>query len=622
MKTLLRVWSSFGASLFIFAVLPGCSSPEGSSNTKANTPTQASESSYCSQSSSYPSGIIVTGAADFQFRTLNVDSGLRGISSTTLPIPFAEIRITSSTGATIQCGTTDQNGALKSLSLGDLTVPSSGTYTISISSRSDTAKLKVTVNGDYYDNRPYELTKSISVTGPGPFSAGTMTASARASESPTLLAGAFNIYYQIYLANEFLRSTLSDSNFVAPKVKAYWRKGFNPYTYFGANSMLSFYRPGYQELFILGGTEGVVSSVDTDHFDNSVILHEYAHFLEDTMSISDSPGGSHDGNSIIDPRLAWSEGWANFFQAAVLRHHVGSTWQYYIDTKGYTDSAEGVTGGSLLVKVDLSKTGSPTTLCADSPYPFSSLLCDPVSLAGEGTFREMSISRYLFKTTDSSKGNISFDRLWLAFSSTDSSGIARGLASTQESFRNIGMFNKHLTYWTAQTTAWDDERAEERQLFTNQIYGNTLDLVAENTCSQISITGVVDSNDSSNQFRSNHFYRFNHNGQNKSLRLEYTNGAATASAHRDLDLHLYKEDYVYQEDGESSNGTLVRSSARRYGSGDAGSEQINLSGLAAGRYLLNVKVYTKNLTTSKLGTLQYRLKQLSTSTEDLCPTSP
>src|SRR6185295_15313242 len=56
---------------------------------------------------------------------------------------------------------------------------------------------------------------------------------------------------------------------------------------------------------------------DTDHFDNSVIIHEYGHFLEDNMFNSDSPGGSHNGDKVIDPRLAWSEGWGNFIQGAV-----------------------------------------------------------------------------------------------------------------------------------------------------------------------------------------------------------------------------------------------------------------------------------------------------------------
>jgi len=58
-------------------------------------------------------------------------------------------------------------------------------------------------------------------------------------------------------------------------------------------------------------------SEDSDEYDDAVILHEYAHMLAARFSRDDSPGGPHRIGDIVDPRIAWSEGWATFFSSAV-----------------------------------------------------------------------------------------------------------------------------------------------------------------------------------------------------------------------------------------------------------------------------------------------------------------
>ena len=55
---------------------------------------------------------------------------------------------------------------------------------------------------------------------------------------------------------------------------------------------------------------------DPDQFDNAVIAHEFAHFAEQYISRSDSPGGFHDGGRTV-PTLAWGEGYANYFSASL-----------------------------------------------------------------------------------------------------------------------------------------------------------------------------------------------------------------------------------------------------------------------------------------------------------------
>ena len=52
---------------------------------------------------------------------------------------------------------------------------------------------------------------------------------------------------------------------------------------------------------------------DTDQFDGSLVLHEFGHYVAYYHSQDDSPGGPHGIAEQVDPRLAWSEGWSDFF---------------------------------------------------------------------------------------------------------------------------------------------------------------------------------------------------------------------------------------------------------------------------------------------------------------------
>ncbi len=59
-------------------------------------------------------------------------------------------------------------------------------------------------------------------------------------------------------------------------------------------------------------------NVDTDEYDQHVLVHEFQHFLEDTISRTESPGGPHAPSDRLDLRVAFSEGFANAFSAMVL----------------------------------------------------------------------------------------------------------------------------------------------------------------------------------------------------------------------------------------------------------------------------------------------------------------
>ena len=88
---------------------------------------------------------------------------------------------------------------------------------------------------------------------------------------------------------------------VMPEVKFLWTAGAKP---LGKNSSFAT-RDG--KIYLLG------DAADPDEYDDVIIGHEYGHFVHNSISKSDSPGGQHYLNVRIVPTLAFGEGWATFF---------------------------------------------------------------------------------------------------------------------------------------------------------------------------------------------------------------------------------------------------------------------------------------------------------------------
>lgn len=115
------------------------------------------------------------------------------------------------------------------------------------------------------------------------------------------LGGLFNILDNYITAGEFLKNSAGITS-ALPLLTVYWE----------ANSTGTFFSPSSQAIFVSG------VNTDQDEYDDDVILHEYGHYVASNFSKDDSPGGQHTfGDSTEDVRLAWSEGWATFFSAAV-----------------------------------------------------------------------------------------------------------------------------------------------------------------------------------------------------------------------------------------------------------------------------------------------------------------
>ncbi|MDC4226589.1 MAG: hypothetical protein MPW15_20645 [Candidatus Manganitrophus sp.] len=167
------------------------------------------------------------------------------------------------------------------------------------------------------------------------------------------VGGLFNILDTFSMASEWIQQsggacTNSPNPCIPPLLTAYWEPGTAEGT---------FYDDELDAIYILGGGD---SEGDHDEYDDSVIAHEYGHFAARHFSIDDSPGGAHFiTDHTQDIRLAWSEGWANFFSGAVRNNPV------YVDTS---------TGGSFSFSIEnYSAAPTPSSLDSSAVYTTSEI---------------------------------------------------------------------------------------------------------------------------------------------------------------------------------------------------------------------------------------------------------
>lgn len=141
-------------------------------------------------------------------------------------------------------------------------------------------------------------------------------------------AEAFNIFDDLVMAHDYVHTL----GLTPVHLTAIWSKGNSDGTYEGAN-----------ELHLLG------ESSDDDGYDDTVILHECGHYIEDTIGRSDNPGGFHDG-SPTDPNLAWSEGFSTYWSMVItgapiyIDTNASGGWSYNGDTSVTRAQAAGGIG--------------------------------------------------------------------------------------------------------------------------------------------------------------------------------------------------------------------------------------------------------------------------------------
>lgn len=503
------------------------------------------------------------------------------------PIRFAEIRVTDGGGTVIQCGETDANGDFS------LSLPGDGaTYSVSVTSRANNTKNTAYVLSTPTENDFYKISTSVST------SAAVSGLRLLAKATDTLEGGAFNILDQILNSQDYLRAqtancaTSGNASFfpdcapfsVAPLVLVYWKPGVSPGVYAGISGGISYYLNGQRELYILGGVNGDTSTTDMDHFDDSVIIHEYAHFLEDQYGSPNSPGGAHNGNSIIDPRLAWGEGWSNFFQAAVTGNPV------YRDTYGVVGCVP--TGSRPCFGANFSEPLDPT----DNNY------FDKPTVLGEGNFREFSISRALYDMVKTTNG---FTQIWTAIAGTSS-----GMKAVDDPFKTISRFHTIQDAMGGRTD-FESIRTSELQRATRNDYATPFSTATSCSTSPVTMNIVKAASDDgsfamSDQFRNNDFYVYTHTSGAASFTLSWTAGGPV-----DLDLYMYRPGYVF------GNSSALVAVDQNESSGTSGTATIVAPNLAPGKYLINVMAFTGLYSGTASQTAVYTLRY---NGSNICPT--
>lgn len=146
-------------------------------------------------------------------------------------------------------------------------------------------------------------------------------------------AAPFAVLDTVFKAKELVLSATPDAAF--PALSLFWSEDNRPTAGrfcpndgdIGTSSYIVF-TPGVPDqcsppgdnpdgIYILG--DFAAGNGDTDEFDESVIAHEFGHYIEDRFGRSDSIGGEHGGSaSLLDLRVAFGEGWGNAFSAMAL----------------------------------------------------------------------------------------------------------------------------------------------------------------------------------------------------------------------------------------------------------------------------------------------------------------
>lgn len=669
--------------------------------------TEGTELDLCSSSVSYPTGATVSGTATFYKRDIEIyytsgaassDPSLRLGSSipTPLPIRFAEVRVLDGSSNLVQCGKTNALGELKALDgVSALKIPSSAsTYSVEVLSRANHAvdvsasptkpafQLLATVKSPC-NQTVHKITSTVNAAGGIATYNTSLVATANEATSSEIPGGAFNIYNNIVSVYSYLSQKTGTSNLscLSPKLDVYWAAGFNPAQLIYPDedpsdiSNISFYLRGYNELYINGGKLGSVTSADTDHFDDAVIIHEVGHRIEDVCGKMDSPGGPHFGLFKIDPRLAWSEAFGNFLGAHIIRNEAANInpnlsttlgaphdgWLYYLDTYAYHDGF--ISTGQKLIQLNLSKPGNNPEM--NGPYFYDKV--DPVANPGEGHFREVSVARSLFKTTNTCVAvgctdTDYFAQMWQAFERHSSGiGMGKSIYPFRSSVRFFSRLKQVFTNAVMNFTPIENilTTDEAQQIDGDASYvdggGNTtwppyaiklarsgVTFPTASPCNlkilprQETLSSTYLEHD---QRFSSHFYYFDLTsgaqptqlGSVTDVVLTLTKNAGTNT---DIDLILFQDGYqypadcsAYNSDGDctsyakASSSQFVRSDrSNATGAGTFTKTVSSLNNLSAAiPYLLNIKAYTAGKTISASTDYTYTLK--TQTGEYLCPSA-
>ncbi len=265
----------------------------------------------------------ISGTVTFEFVPHDSGGGLDYDNMSDLPVRGATVNAVNSVGAVLAEDTTD----------------ASGNYSVTVD-RSTSVRIRVlaelaedrgdpswdfSVTDNTSGNALYSMEGSLASSGTSP-SVRDLHADSGwngVQYSSERVAAPFAILDAVYEALQVILVADPDVNLSSTELR--WSTSNRAVSGSRTDGAIgtSFYDPGENNMYILGDVNN-----DTDEYDKSVIQHELAHYLEDTISRSDSIGGSHTLSSALDMRVAFGEGFANAFSG------IASDQPIYSDSSG------------------------------------------------------------------------------------------------------------------------------------------------------------------------------------------------------------------------------------------------------------------------------------------------
>lgn len=284
--------------------------------------------------------VVVSGVASFERVPFSstLGSGLDYNNIQTLPIRGADVQVLSSSNSVLASTTTSASGGYT------VTVPANTSVRIRIIARtvnSSGATWDFEVRDNTSSNALYVLDGSLTSSGTSNSTRNLTAASGwtGASYGAARTAAPFAILDSIYTALQAVVAV--DADVVMDDADIFW--SINNSTASGTISLGeiggSFY--SNDEIYLVGRANS-----DTDEYDQHVVIHEWAHYLEDNLSRSDSIGGTHTVTERLDFRVALSEGLANAYSGIATGDPVyrdsfgafqGSDFQINVETNATTN---------------------------------------------------------------------------------------------------------------------------------------------------------------------------------------------------------------------------------------------------------------------------------------------
>ncbi|WP_238539634.1 hypothetical protein [Corallococcus macrosporus] len=274
------------------------------------------------------------------------------------PVRNAVVQVRQGTRVLVD-GTTDQEGRYT------VTYTPSGTDALTVVALAKTTEPEIQIEDNTDNNAIWAVGDSISTSvttkdlhATHGWAGTTYTASRR-------VAAPFAILDSMYTAS---RAFMDVRPVQFPLLKVNWSPKNVPQSGSKAQGNIgtSHFSFTENEIYVLGR-----DGVDTDEFDAHVIVHEWGHYFEANLSRADSPGGPHSSGDLLDPRLAFGEGYGNALASILLPEPI------YVDT---------LWSGSTLAAFGFDAESEPTT-SPDDPR--------------KGAFSEMSVFRLLYDLYDS-----------------------------------------------------------------------------------------------------------------------------------------------------------------------------------------------------------------------------